>query len=103
MVQDMTEKKSKRQAGKTAMVGGTPTPRHRAPRVGPLATIADVGRELASLYRASRGGRVSTGDASRLAFVLGQLRATLEAADADARLQRLERQLEALEQKEPHP
>ncbi len=38
-----------------------------------LTTIGDVRRELATVYRDARSGKLPTGDASRLAFILRQM------------------------------
>jgi hypothetical protein len=89
MVQQMTTKKPKRQAAKTATTRVSPTPR-RAIRVGALATIADVAKEAANLYRAARQGRVPVGDAARLGYLLGVIRGCLEVASLEQRIERLE-------------
>jgi hypothetical protein len=43
------------------------------PRKLDLATLPDIRREMARLYRDMRSGEMSTNDGSRCAFVLGQI------------------------------
>jgi hypothetical protein len=62
-----------------------PTP----PRVR-LTRLRDVRGELAKVYADARHGRIDTQDASRLAFVLGQLGKLIEAEEFERRLTALE-------------
>ena len=60
------------------------------PRVGRLDSLRGVRRELARLYTDARQGRIQTGDASRLAFILATLAKILEQADLESRVAQLE-------------
>lgn len=72
--------------------GATGKPITGVPRIQPirLDTLRGIQRELASLYRAARFGRVSTADASRLAYVLDRLARLQEIQAIEARLSALE-------------
>jgi hypothetical protein len=59
-------------------------------RPGPLATPADLRRELARLYRDARTGLVATADASRLAGILNIIARLIETSDLELRIERLE-------------
>ena len=65
-------------------------------RIGQLASIGGVVSELAKIYRAARRGQLDTQDATRLAFILREIRIALEGSD-------IEQRLEALEQVDPAP
>lgn len=69
-----------------------PAPRLVRARVQPikLATLRDLRDELGRLYRQARSGIIQTQDATRLAFVLGQLRELLVVIDIEERLKALE-------------
>ena len=56
-----------------------------------LSTIGDVRRELATVYRDARSGRVPTGDASRLAFILRQIVDMHIAEDLETKIALLEK------------
>ena len=56
-----------------------------------LTTIGDVRRELATVYRDARSGRVPTGDASRLAFILRQIVDMHLAEDLETKIALLEK------------
>ena len=64
--------------------------RKPVPRVGRLDSIGCVASELGKLYRASRHGDLDTLDATRLATVLREIRATIESDDIEKRLTVLE-------------
>lgn len=68
--------------------GGAPTSPRRL-RL-PLATLDDVARELARVYRSARAGDIKAGDATRLAFILSTLGKVIEAAQFEARITALE-------------
>lgn len=68
--------------------GGVPTSPRRL-RL-PLATLDDVARELARVYRSARAGDIKVGDATRLAFILSTLGKVIEAAQFEARITALE-------------
>lgn len=63
-----------------------PTPRLRLP----LATAADVRRELARLYREGKAGQREAADVSRLANILAILGRLIETSDLERRVDRLE-------------
>jgi hypothetical protein len=50
----------------------------RPPYAMPLDTIGNVRRELGRLYRASLSGKLESAEAARLAFILKEVRASLE-------------------------
>jgi hypothetical protein len=75
-------------AGRADAEGGANPPRLRLP----LATIDDVKREMARLYREGKAGRRDVADVSRLANVLALLGRLIEGADLEARLAALEEQ-----------
>ncbi|WP_245800374.1 hypothetical protein [Thiomonas intermedia] len=64
--------------------------RHPTP---PLATSADVRREMATLYREARSGRLDVADASKLTFILVQIAQVLRIDDLEQRTAALERAL----------
>lgn len=68
-------------------VEGEPTPRRQ--RL-PLRTQDDVAAELARVYRAAKQGAMPTQDATRLAYILTQLRQTIEAVELERRIDALE-------------
>jgi len=55
-----------------------------------FSTLASVRRELAELYGDARAGLVMTADASRLGYLLAQLRQALESEQLAERVERLE-------------
>ncbi len=57
-----------------------------------LDTVNDVKRELAKLYREARSGLVPTGDATKLGWLLGEIRKTIETSDIEQRIEQLEQQ-----------
>ncbi len=56
----------------------------------PLATMDDVRRELARLYREGKSGRRDVADVSRLANVLQILSRVIEGSTLEARVEALE-------------
>jgi len=62
-----------------------PTP----PRID-LANVNDLRLEMARLYRDARHGIVEVGTASRLAYILGELRKMIEAGDLERRIELIE-------------
>ncbi len=60
------------------------------PRIGPLKDVGGIRRELGRVYRAARSGDLEPADASRLAFILRQLRECVEDRDFEARIAALE-------------
>ncbi len=59
-------------------------------RIGQLASIGGVVSELAKIYRAARRGQLDTQDATRLAFILREIRIALESTDIERRIETLE-------------
>lgn len=75
------------QSAKKAVATNKPPP----PRLRlPLATIKDVRRELARLYREGKTGARDVSDVSRLANVLQVLSRCIEASEFESRLEKLE-------------
>lgn len=58
-----------------------------------LATINDVRLEMASVYRAIKGGSIEAGDGSRLVYVLGQIGKMIELHDIEKRINLIEEKL----------
>ena len=56
-----------------------------------LATLNERRRELATLYRDARAGRVNTRDATRLAYILDMLRKAYETCVLQDRLEQIEK------------
>ena len=76
---------------KTEKHHATPNDRPAPPRLRlPLATLEDVRRELARLYREARSDRVPVADASRLANILATLARIIEGGDLTRRVEELE-------------
>jgi hypothetical protein len=67
----------------------------RNPRIGPLDTIGGVVTELGRVYRLARRGEMDVADATRLAYILRELRCALEAGDIEARIEALEQRKSA--------
>ncbi len=59
-------------------------------RIGPLNSIGGVLNELARVYREARRGQIELSDATRLAFILREIRISLESSDIEKRLDALE-------------
>ena len=57
-----------------------------------LDTAQDVKKELSKLYREARSGLVATGDATKLGWLLGEIRKTIETSDIEQRIEQLEQQ-----------
>ena len=57
-----------------------------------LDTANDVKKELSKLYREARSGLVATGDATKLGWLLGEIRKTIETSDIELRIEQLEQQ-----------
>ena len=74
--------------------------RHPAP---PLATSADIRREMATLYREARSGRLDVADASKLTFILNQIAQVLRIDDLEQRTAALERALRLQTEKATKP
>ena len=63
-------------------------------RIGRLNTVGGVVTELGRVYREARRGSLDLADATRLAYILREIRCALEAGD-------IERRIEALEESNP--
>ena len=60
------------------------------PRIGPLKDVGGIRRELGRVYRAARSGDLDPADASRLAFILKQIRECIVDRDFEGRIVALE-------------
>ena len=60
------------------------------PRIGPLNTVGGVVTELGRVYREARRGELDVGDATRLAYILREIRCALELSEFEKRLEALE-------------
>jgi hypothetical protein len=69
----------------------TPTPRAVAAKID-LHTLDDVRREMGKLYREARAGRIDTRDATRLAYILGEMVKLFAVREIEARVKALEGQ-----------
>ena len=69
---------------------GTYTP---TPRKIKLNVLEDVRREMASVYREARGGRMDASEAGRLTYILTGIGKLIEATQIEKRLEQLERRL----------
>lgn len=59
-------------------------------RIGPLNTVGGVVVELGRVYRQARRGSLDLGEATRLAYILREIRCALEASDIERRIEVLE-------------
>ena len=66
-----------------------PTPRAPVAKID-LHTLDDVRREMGKLYREARSGRIDTRDATRLAYILGELVKVFAVRELEARVKVLE-------------
>jgi hypothetical protein len=69
---------------------GTPDP---TPQKIKLSSIEDVRREMATIYREARAGRVDISDAGRFAYILTGIGKLVEIEQVERRLIELERKL----------
>ena len=67
-----------------------PTPPPRTGRMPALCTSVGVARELASVYRAMKAGKLDSSEGGRRAYVLSLLGRVIEGALIEERLARLE-------------
>lgn len=56
----------------------------------PLSSPVDVRREQAKVYREARGGRIDKQDASKLIWMLGEIRKSIETEEIEKRIAELE-------------
>ncbi len=59
-------------------------------RIGRLNTVGGVVTELGRVYREARRGSLDLADATRLAYILREIRCALEAGDIERRIEALE-------------
>jgi hypothetical protein len=64
-----------------------------APRRDRLASLAEIRREMAKVYRQMRSGKVKTQDGTRLAYVLSMIGKLIESSDLQQRLETIEAKL----------
>lgn len=57
-----------------------------------LDNVNDIKKEMAKLYREARSDLVPVQDATKLTWMLGELRKTIELSDFEQRLEQLEQQ-----------
>ena len=62
------------------------------PRPGALNSIPRIRDELARVYRDARTGRIPTGEATRLAYILNVMARLIETGELEARIEKLERE-----------
>ncbi len=55
-----------------------------------LSTLPEVRREMASVYRQAKAGKMDVSDATRLVYILSNIAKTIEASDVASRLELLE-------------
>ncbi len=60
------------------------------PRIGRLNTVGGVVTELGRVYREARRGDLDIGEATRLTYILREIRCALEAGDIERRIEALE-------------
>ena len=65
----------------------------RTPAKIKLNALEDVRREMASVYREARAGRMDTSEAGRLAYILTGIGKLIEATEIEKRLSQMERKL----------
>ena len=58
-----------------------------------LNQLEDVRREMASVYREARAGRMDASEAGRLAYILTGIGKLIEATEIEKRLSQMERKL----------
>jgi hypothetical protein len=68
-----------------------PTPRAKPAKID-LATPDDVRREMGKLYREARNGQIDTRDATRLAYILGEMLKVFDIRKLEGRVKVLEEQ-----------
>jgi len=68
-----------------------PTPRAVAAKID-LQTLDDVRREMGKLYREARTGKIDTRDATRLAYILGEMVKLFAVREIETRVKALEAQ-----------
>ena len=99
-----TQKRTKKAVPETGKrTSGTAKSRANARKAGsptpcrvPLRTVEHVRVQLARLYREARMGALPSSEATRFAYLLGQLRVTIADGTIETRLTEAERQLSAL-------
>ncbi len=64
--------------------------RKRKPRIGPLSTLGGLVDEMTKVYRQARRSEIRVERASKLVYMLSQMRSALEVAQLEARVAALE-------------
>lgn len=70
-------------------------------RPRPLNNLVSLRLEMTALYREARAGRIELGDATRLVYILMQIKAVLESSDMEKRMAELEEQIRAWQSRAP--
>ncbi len=66
-----------------------PEPQRKV-RVPPLVSVTNVTKEMGRIYRELRRGELEPEVATKLCYILNSIRAALDGAEADRRLEALE-------------
>ena len=74
-------------------IDGTSGTCTRTPPKIKLNALEDVRREMASVYREARAGRMDASEAGRLAYILTGIGKLIEATEIEKRLAQMERKL----------
>lgn len=86
----MSVRRSKKMAVDRAIEGELLPP--SPPKIA-LSNLESTRREMASVYRDMRGGRIDTQDGTRLVYALSQIGKLIELATLERRIGELEKQL----------
>ena len=79
-----------REENSSVTIDGTTGQPDPTPHRIKLSSIEDVRREMATIYREARAGRVDIGDAGRLAYILAGIGKMIEIGELEKRLEKLE-------------
>ena len=88
----MVRKSTKEKHPPLTIDGATGTPDPTPPKIK-LNSLGDVRREMATIYREARAGKLDISDAGRLAYVLTGIGKLIEVEQIEQRLNQLERKL----------
>ena len=88
----MVRKSTKEKHSPLTIDGTTGTPDPTPPKIK-LNSLGDVRREMATIYREARAGKLDISDAGRLAYVLTGIGKLIEVEQIEQRLNQLERKL----------
>lgn len=92
----MTKRRAAARADVTEVLDPTPPPSDAAKGPIRLTTADEIRVEMAKVYRLARRGQMPTDQATKLTYILGELRKALELSVIERRIQQLERDHEAL-------